>query len=288
MKVGIDSYSYHRYFGEVYPNQTKPARPMNYEEFLEKAAALKVDGVCLETCFFESQSESYMKRLRERCDAGALEVVVAWGHPKGFEGGMNPEAIEDLRKHFNTCRLLGSRVMRVVGSSSELRNEPHGPQLERLTKIFRECARMAGDQGVVLADENHLDFTTNELLELFEAVGSPHFGMCFDTGNCLRTGDDPVASARILSKYIVATHTKDLIPQYGWDPKDIWFFSTVPIGAGIIDFPSLIEVLEKTGYNGLFAIELDYLDPRFGDEDSAIKASVAYLKKMQEKWPRKA
>jgi hypothetical protein len=28
MKVGIDSYCYHRFFGEVYANQAKPARSM--------------------------------------------------------------------------------------------------------------------------------------------------------------------------------------------------------------------------------------------------------------------
>ncbi len=288
MKVGIDSYSYHRYFGEVYPNQTKPGRSMGYEDFLKRAADLDVDGVSLETCFFEGLDEPYLKRLRELCDTGGLEVVVAWGHPQGFEGGMKPEAIDDLRKHFATCRILGAKVMRVVGSSLDHRNEPHGPQIERLAKIFRECAKMAGDEGIVLADENHFDFTTDEYLGLLQAVGSPHFGMCFDTGNCLRNGDDPVASARLLAKHIAATHTKDVMPQYGWDPKDWMFFACTPVGKGLINFPALVAELEKVGYTGLFAIELDYMDPVYKDEDLAVQASVAYLKKLQRSYPRKA
>ncbi len=281
MKVGIDSYSYHRYFGEVYPNQKKPERSMRYEDFLRRAAALKADGVSLETCFFESLDESYLKRLRELCERGGLEVVVAWGHPRGFDGGQKPEAIAEIRQHLETCRVLGSKVMRVVGSSLDHRNEPHGPQIQRLTKIFRECAKMAGDAGIVLADENHFDFTTDEYLKLLQAVDSPHFRMCFDTGNCLRNGDDPVASARLLASYVVATHTKDVMPQYGWDPKDWMFFACTPVGRGLINFPALVAELEKAGYRGLFAIELDYLDPVYGDEDLAVKASVAYLKKLQ-------
>jgi len=47
MKVAIDSYCYHRYFGEVYPNQSKPARSMSYADFLKRAVQLKVDGVSL-------------------------------------------------------------------------------------------------------------------------------------------------------------------------------------------------------------------------------------------------
>jgi len=287
MKVGIDSYSYHRYFGEVYGNQKAPARTMSYEDFLNRAIQLKVDGVSLETCFLESLDESYLKRLREIIDRGKLEVVVAWGHPKGFEGGAKPQAIDDLRQHFKTCRALGASVMRVVGSSHDFRNDPHGPQIEKLTRIFRESAKMAGDEGIRLADENHFDFTVDEYLGLIDAVGSPSFGLCFDTGNCLRNGDDPVASARRLGTRVFATHTKDVVAQYGWDPKDWTFFSCVPVGQGIIDFPSLVGELEKAGYTGLYAVELDYLDPRHKEEDLAVKASIEYLKKLQRTYPRR-
>ena len=147
---------------------------------------------------------------------------------------------------------------------------------------------MAADEGVKLADENHFDFTVDEYLGLIDAVGSPSFGMCFDTGNCLRNGDDPVVAARRLGKHVFATHTKDVVAQYGWDPKDWMFFSTVPVGKGLIDFPGLVGELEKTGYNGLYAVELDYMDPRYKDEDAAVKASISYLKKLQKRFPRRA
>jgi sugar phosphate isomerase/epimerase len=287
MKVGIDSYSYHRYFGEVYANQSKPGTCMGYEDFLKRAVQMKVDGVSLETCFLESTDESYLKRLKEIIDKGGLEVVVAWGHPLGFEGGKSPHAVEDMRKHFLTCRILGATVMRVVGSSLDYRNDPHGPQIEKLTTIFKECAKMAGDEGVKLADENHFDFTTDEYLGLFQAVGSRHFGMCFDTGNCLRNGDDPVDSARRLGHYIFATHTKDVAPLYGWNPKDWMFFACTPVGKGIINFPGLVAELESQGYTGLYAVEIDYMDPRYKEEDLAVKASIAYLKKLQKSYPRK-
>ena len=145
---------------------------------------------------------------------------------------------------------------------------------------------MAGDQGVKLADENHFDFTTDEYLGLFQAVGSPHFGMCFDTGNCLRNGDDPVDSAKKLGRYIYATHTKDVAPLHGGNPKDWMFFACTPVGRGIIDFPGIVAELEKQGYTGLFAVELDYMDPRYREEDLAVKESIAYLKKLQKSWPK--
>jgi 3-oxoisoapionate decarboxylase len=288
MKVGIDSYSYHRYFGEVYPNQQKAKRSMGYADFLKRAVALKVDGVSLETCFLESTDESYLKGLREIIDKGSLEVVVAWGHPEGFEGGARPERIDDMRRYFHVCHILGAKVLRITGASLAYRNEPHGPQIERLTKIFKECVKYAADAGVKLADENHFDYTTEEYLGLFQAVDSPWLGMCFDTGNCLRNGDDPVESARLLCGHVLATHTKDVRPTYGANPRDWTFMACTPVGDGLINFPGLVAELEKGGYTGLYAVEIDYMDPAYKDEDAAVAASIAYLKKLQKTWPRKA
>jgi 3-oxoisoapionate decarboxylase len=281
MKVGIDSYCYHRFFGEVYDIQQPPAKRMSYGDFLNRAVELKVDGVSLETCFFESFEEGYLKRLKEIIDRGRLEVVVAWGHPKGFEGGTKPEELQELKKMFRVCHILGAKVMRVVGSSLDYRNDPHGPQIDRLTKIFREAAQIAAGEGVKLADENHFDFTSEEYLDLFQRVDSPYFGMTFDTGNALRIGDEPAESARMLGKYIFATHTKDVEPVYGGNPKDWNYYACCPVGKGVINMPATIDALLATGYNGLFAIELDYMEPKWKDEDLAVAESVRYLQELK-------
>ena len=281
MKVGIDSYCYHRFFGEVYGPLGEPNRRMTYSDFLHRAAGLKVDGVSLETCFFESFDDAYLKGLKDIIDAGKMEPVVAWGHPKGFEGGKKPEAMAEIRQMFRVCHVLGAKVMRVVGSSLDYRNDPHEPQLKALTGIFKEAAKAAEDEGVKLAMENHFDFTTDEFMDLVDRVNSPYFGVCFDTGNALRIGDDPVESARLLGKHIFATHTKDVQPVYGVSPKEWYFFACVPVGQGVINMPALVDVLLATGYQGLFAIELDYAHPDVKDEDVAVEQSVKYLQGLQ-------
>ena len=49
MKIAIDSYCYHRYFGEVYPGlQQPPGRTMTVWDFLKHARRLGVSGVSLE------------------------------------------------------------------------------------------------------------------------------------------------------------------------------------------------------------------------------------------------
>jgi 3-oxoisoapionate decarboxylase len=281
MKVGIDSYCYHRFFGEIYENQSPPERPMSQEEFLRRAIGLRVDGVSLETCFLPSLDESYLAGLRELIDQAGLEVVVAWGHPEGFAAGRHPERIADLQRMLRVCHLLGARVMRVVGSSAEYRQEPHAPQLAKLARIFRECAQLAQDAGLRLAMGNHNDFNTEELLDLLSQVDHPCFGITFDTGNSLRIGDDPVAAAHRLAPHIYATHTKDVARLESAQPSDWFYYASRPAGQGDIDLPAIIDVLEEVGYQGLFAVEVDYLPADCADEDRAVEESVRYLQALQ-------
>ena len=278
MKIGIDSYCYHKFFGEVYPTEEAPKIKMSFEDFLNRAAELKVDGVSLETCFIPSFDDNYLKKIREIIDKNNFKVVVAWGHPNGLEGGNNVAALKDMYGHFKTCKLLGTDLLRMVGSSLSYRNEPHLPQINRLTKMMKEAVKLAEDSGVKLAIENHFDFTTDEILTIITNVDSPYFGLTFDTGNCLRNGDDPVKSARVLARYTFATHLKDVEAIYGWDPKDWMFFSCTPIGQGIVNIEAIIVELEKSGYKGFMAVEIDNLHPKYkGEVDKAVAESIDFL-----------
>src|ERR1700760_45904 len=127
MKIGIDSYCYHRFFGEVYKQQSMPQRRMTLEEFLTRAKDLQVDGVSLESCFIPSLGRDYLKGVRDQLDAYGLERVFAWGHPDGLEGGTNQGAFHEMVSCFQAAQTIGARVMRVVGSSLKFRHNAHGP-----------------------------------------------------------------------------------------------------------------------------------------------------------------
>jgi len=280
MKIGIDSYCYHRYFGEVYDFQNDPGKRMTFEDFIQRTIELGVDGVSLETCFFPENDTDFLKRIKDLLVQGGLEPVVAWGHPDGFEGGKKPEAADDLIKHLKSCQVLNAHVMRIVVSSLAFRHESHGPQIERVSKILKNLMPRVEETGVKLAIENHFDFTSDELLEILNRVDSDLLGVNFDTGNALRIGENPVVAAGKLIDKIYATHVKDIAPLYGGNPTDWYFFASVPAGKGIIDLPALFHVFKDNHYQGGMTLEIDYLDPKYGDEDQAVEESINYLKKI--------
>jgi sugar phosphate isomerase/epimerase len=282
MKVGIDSYCYHRFFGEVYDQQVAPPKEMTLEDFIKRAKELDVDGVSLESCFIPRFDAEYLSQVRGMLDEFGMDRVFAWGHPDGLEGGKNKKMFDEMIEMIDHAHAIDAKVMRVVGSSLMFRFEPHEPQIERLSKMFSEAVKVAEKAGVKLAVENHLDFNSDEILQIIKNVNSPYLGLNFDTGNFVRVLDDPIQAMEKLADYVYATHIKDLKIQQGVPVNEWYFFSCTAIGGGgIVDNQKLAQILEDRGYEGFLAVEIDFLHPDYNnDEDKAVADSIKELKRI--------
>ena len=143
--------------------------------------------------------------------------------------------------------------------------------------MLREAVKAAEDQDIILAIENHIDFTASEILSLIDQVGSKFFGVNFDTGNALRLFEDPVVEARLLAPFIHAIHIKDLSPRRGGSPKEWNFWESVPAGQGVVDVAGVMKVLKDQGYQGTLCVEVDCLRSDW-EEDQAVEMSVNFLR----------
>jgi sugar phosphate isomerase/epimerase len=277
VKVGVDTYSYHRLFGEIYPNQVDPDRRWEFDQAIDEAIRLGVDGISLETCFMPRFDRDYLAQIKEKLDDQKMERMVAWGHPDGLEGGDNLEAAKEMEQHLATAQAVGATVMRIVGSSLMFRDKPHGPQIEGISNILSESVKKAEDADVRLAIENHIDFNADEILEILDRVDSDYLGVNFDSGNTLRVFEDPVEAARKLAGRTFATHIKDIDPATG-SPQDWTFWASAAAGSGIIDMPGVINALAEGGYDGMLCVEIDFLKDPQADETKAVEDAVNFLR----------
>jgi sugar phosphate isomerase/epimerase len=279
MKVGIDSYCYHRYFGEVYPDQEDPGTRWTFVDFVNRASELGVEGVSLESCFFESLDAGYLSEIKGVLDANGMERVLAWGHPDGLEAGRNKQAWQEMNALIPRAQAMGTNIMRFVASSLAFRNEPHAPQIEAVVRMLKESVRIAADNGVVLALENHIDYTSEEIYQILQRVGSDRLKVNFDTGNTLRMMEDPVKAAKRLGPHTVAVHAKDMDACRHVSPDEWYFFSSVTVGTGLIDMPAVVRALGDSGFAGVLAVESDHHKDN-QDEIELVANSVAYLKEL--------
>jgi inosose dehydratase len=89
--------------------------------------------------------------------------------------------------------------------------------------------------------------------------------LCPDTGHVVLGGGDPVAIVKKYTDRIKYIHLKDVT-------KAGMF---CPLGEGGIDFPSIVDILKKSGTNVLYAIECDGWN---GDPKKGAEITFNYLK----------
>ncbi len=190
-----------------------------------------------------------------------------------------------MLEHLEYAKAIGADVMRVVGGYQLSRREEHKPRLEDLARMFTAVSKAGKRIGVKIAQENHNEYNSDELLWLIRAVGSPFFGVTFDTGNFIRVLDDPVQAAEKLAEYTFATHIKDVKADKRISANECNFFATVPIGEGLVEVEKVIHRLLNSGYRGCLVVEVDYLHSEFRDnsgQDNEIQAVDLSLKRLRQ------
>lgn len=282
MKIGIDSYCYHRFFGEVYPDQIKPERQMTFDEFLNRSKTLGAEAVALEAAFFPSQDAAYLQELRATLQGLGLECVLSWGHPNGLERGLNAESFNQMKALIPQAKAIGAKIMRIVASNFTWRHENTSEQIEKLVPILREAAKIAKDNDVCLAVENNIDFTGEEMLQLIEAVDSEQVGVAFDSGNFVRLLDDPISALELLAAHTFTVRLKDVQPNPAEArPTDWDFFACVPIGQGLYSNQAMADILAQAGYKGIISVQIDQPHTAwFGREEEMVVLSMRAIKEI--------
>jgi sugar phosphate isomerase/epimerase len=172
--------------------------------------------------------------------------------------------------------------MRITAASMNYAKAPRDELIGRVVPMLKEAAAAAADEGLTLALENHIDFTSQEVLRILEEVGSDRLRVNFDTGNALRLYEDPVEAAVRLAPYTVSTHTKDITTaQKGGSPSEHFtWWPACPIGEGLIDMAAVAMALHDGGFDGSLSIEIDLIAPQWDalSEEDIVTRSVAYLR----------
>jgi 3-oxoisoapionate decarboxylase len=267
VRIGVDSYTYHRLLGELRPGEDDPGERLvdGGAAVVAEARALGVDAVSLETCYLDPPSRLDVDALRQA--AAGLELALSWGAPEGLGLGRRADALDDLLDWVGRAAALECRLMRVVAGGPRLR--AHADEWPATVAPLRRAAEHAHELGVELALENHGDLTAAQIDALLEAVAHPALGVCFDTANAPRVGDDPVVAARLLAPRIRMVHLKDVEPvENAADP--VTGPRSVPYGEGIVQVEAVLSALAAAGFDGLVCVEIAQLAP--GVDERALAA----------------
>lgn len=111
---------------------------------------------------------------------------------------------------------------------------------------------------VVVALENHKDWTLEDFLKLLRTYQSEYLQVCLDFGNNIALLDDPMELIEGLAKYAKSTHIKDM----GLQPyEDGFLLSEVILGQGMLDLPKIVATIQKANPKTKFSLEMITRDP---------------------------
>ena len=237
LKLSIAAYSYRKYL-------KAKTDPMTLDDFVERAAAMKLDAVEPTSYYFRDTSEPYLKRLRKKTldlglDISGTAVGNDFAHPPGprREG-----QIAHVKRWVDHAVHLGAPVIRIFAGHQKKGQTPEQAH-KLMVEAIQQCCAYAGQHKVALALENHGGPTTtgNDLLRFVRDVQSPWFGINLDTGN-FRT-PDPYADMAAAAPHAFNVQVKVELRVRG---------KTVPS-----DYARIVKILRDANYNGYLALEYE-------------------------------
>lgn len=241
----------------LYPMQLAPLETIHWAKN-HGAEGVHFSG--LDPSLQTSLDKSYLVDLA--AFAREKDMYLEWGgaqHIPRDTGSWNKKELFDVnRRAAEQAATIGARVLRSC-SGGLMRWQPDSPMTETLLQetaaALQAQKQMLMDHQVILAIETHFEFTSFELVRLFErCAASPGewLGVCFDTMNCLTMLEDPVCAARRLLPWIVATHVKDGGMALGQEGMTSF---PVPMGRGIIDVPAILRLLNSLEIDVTLSVE---------------------------------
>jgi sugar phosphate isomerase/epimerase len=238
LAVGIDNYC-------LNPLQLAPLEVLEWAEN-NGAEGVQFSGLNPNTA--EVVDEAYLKDLSGYASDKGL--YLEWGGAQHIPFDMNTWEEKDIaginRKVAEQAAALGTPILRSC-SGGLMRWDPQSPVtetlLDEMAKSLRAQRGMLMDNDVILAIETHFEFTTHELLRLFDrcdAVPGEYLGICLDTMNLLTMLEDPILATKRILPWVVCTHVKD-----GGVFLDETGLITFPVetGKGVVDLQKIHDHL---------------------------------------------
>lgn len=159
--------------------------------------------------------------------------------------------------------------------------DPNEPLYAEAVKAIRDVASHCKANGQTFMMETGQE-TPITLLRAIEDTGLDNVRVNLDTANLILYGKgEPVGALDVIGKYVHGLHAKDGL--YPTDPKKLG--KEVPIGEGRVDFPKVIQGLQKLNYTGPITIEREISGPK---QEADLRASKKFLEDLIDRYYGKA
>ena len=237
-------------------------------QFPAVCARYGVKTVELCSRFFESQDAKYLNELRTILADNGLSVksmAVDMGNIAGSDPAVRRTDIEALKTWFYTASAIGSEAIRINTGHAD-----DAGAMDRVIDGYRELVAVGEQAGVKLLIENHggVSSTSDNLQKILDALDSPGFATCPDTGN-FPVGDWE-AGMTVLAPRAFSCHVK----VFTYSEDGVQSRKDREGKTHTYDLRTSLRILKDAGYSGPLFIESGASD----STEASIRDALVYLK----------
>lgn len=223
--------------------------------------------------------DSHPAKIRRMAEAAGLTLTSFCAHANLLDPP-SPDiyGTNQIIKAIRLAKLLG--IKHVITTEGDPKTD-FGHNLTHEQQVFTVCEKLhapiqwAEELGIELLLETHgkLTDSVEDMAKLLEKLAHEEtVGICLDTGNSWLGGAEPQDYIKTFGDRIKHVHWKDMGPE--WEEKRGSLFgcgmATIALGEGVIDLPSIVELLQSIGFEGATTLEVAGPDN--------VRASVERLK----------
>ena len=254
----------------------------DYSRVLDEIAASGYDGTELGDWGFMPTDPA---QLRDELDQRGLKMLGSWVNVNFQDKDRHEESTEACVR---TAKLLaavgGPQALVVLGPdpyTNPVRSQNSGRIRPEMSlddtgwRVFAEGAnhaarRVMDEAGLRSVLHHHTGTwieTPAETKRIMEMTDAEIVGLVFDTGHWAFGGGDPLTGIRQFADRIWYVHFKDRDPAVHeqskiqeWDgPQSVGQGIFPELGQGDVDFPGVLQELDKIGYDSWIVVEQDVL-----------------------------
>lgn len=182
---------------------------------------------------------------------------------------VNPTVREtELKKVSSWGRILKSKGGKWVvfgGNGVDRRAFDFKKHENYIIGFVNEAGKILSDLGLELCFHPHTGTpveTKGEIEELLNRVDSRYVAFAPDIGQIRKGGTDPLGIVREYLSMIKLVHFKDFsgtvrFDEAGNEIDTSGFCCYSPLGQGVVDLPAVLDILEKSEFDGYIMVELD-------------------------------
>ena len=227
--------------------------PYLNEEFFAKMKASGVEAVEI-SCATEDYDKLDYAAIKAAADKTGI-TLWSFHYPFGYyniaslKPGRFEETVAYLSDLTRKASAIGIKRFVVHASGEPIAAEDRAECMRRAKKSLAALSQVAKECGVVIAVEDLPRTCLGNCHEdILELIGDdPTLGVCFDSNHLtLERGEDFLA---VTGHRLVTVHMSDFdfFNERHWLP-----------GEGKVDWPSMMQALDATGYSGVFLYELSF------------------------------